>query len=70
MTPEEDALRLRMAQAMRDAGLSVGAMANEIGVSRDTVRNYLRGRSRPRRSTLIVWALRCGVSLEWLITGS
>lgn len=45
-------------------------MADYIGKSRNTVGNYLAGRSKPDLAVLRVWALRCGVPLEWLRTGA
>jgi len=44
-------------------------MATELGVARNTVGNYLAGRSRPSKSVLRVWALRTGVPFEWLQSG-
>lgn len=62
-------LRHRLALALEAAEVSVAAMADELGVSRNTVGNYLAGRTTPPRPTLRVWALRCGVPFEWLWTG-
>lgn len=44
-------------------------MADILGVSRNTVSNYLHGRTRPPQLTLRVWAMRTGVPLAWLVTG-
>lgn len=44
-------------------------MAAELGVARNTVGNYLAGRTSPARSVLRVWALRTGVPFEWLLNG-
>jgi transcriptional regulator with XRE-family HTH domain len=62
-------LRHRLGLALEWSGTSVGDMAETLGVHRNTVGNYLNGRTRPRRSVLVAWALRCGVPLSWLITG-
>jgi transcriptional regulator with XRE-family HTH domain len=62
-------LRHRMAIALEWRGISVGEMADELGVHRNTVSAYLHGRARPRRSDLVAWALRCGVPFDWLLTG-
>lgn len=62
-------LRHRMALALEHGGLGVQEMADELDASRTTVSNYLHGRTQPRKPTLRVWALRCGVPYSWLITG-
>lgn len=62
-------LRDRLLRALDEAGLSVSDMATELGVSRNTVGNYLAGRTQPNRSVLRIWALRCGVPLAWLVAG-
>ena len=53
---------------LQHAGVSVQAMADELGVSRNTVGNYLNRRTEISRSGLIVWALRTGVPMRWLET--
>jgi transcriptional regulator with XRE-family HTH domain len=62
-------MRHRLSLALEWGGVSAGDMAEALGVHRNTVGNYLNGRARPRRSALVVWAMRCGVSLHWLMTG-
>jgi transcriptional regulator with XRE-family HTH domain len=49
--------------------LSIPGMAAELGVTRQTVTNYLHGHTVPNRSTLRVWAMRCGVPFDWLANG-
>jgi transcriptional regulator with XRE-family HTH domain len=58
-----------MALALEHAGLPRVEMTRVLGVHRNTVDNYLNGKTHPRRADLIAWALRCGVSLNWLISG-
>lgn len=58
-----------MAKAMRVAGKSGSQLADELGVHRNTINNYLHGRSTPDRRTLMAWAMACGVPLEWLERG-
>ena len=58
--------RLRKARLM--TGLEAQEFADEIGIHRNSVRNYERGRL-PRPIVLKAWALRSGVSYEWLVTG-
>lgn len=58
--------------ALRYADVSVQAMADEIeiGVSRTTVCTWLNDRHVPRVGFLKLWALRAGVSHEWLTTSA
>ena len=59
----------RLAKTLRDAKggkISVQAMADYLGVDRNTISNYVHGRTVPPRSTLIVWALRTGWPLWWI----
>lgn len=58
-----------MALALETAGVSVQSIADELDVNRNTIGNYLAGRTNPSRAVLRVWALRCGVPFEWLLTG-
>lgn len=60
----------RLRKSLRDAGVSVQEMAEHLDVSRNTIGNWLSDRTgRPSRSALMVWAMRCGVPFEWLLTG-
>lgn len=59
--------RLRKAREL--TGLDQAAFADEIGVSRNTVSKYERSDKPPRPIVLRVWAVRCGVSREWLVSG-
>lgn len=65
--PEE--VQDRLARALRFAGIGVGEMAENLGVSRTTVSNYLHGRSDPNRATLVAWAYFCAVDRLWLEHG-
>lgn len=66
--PEWDQ-RDRLLKSMRVAHKSGAQLAVDLGVHRNTINNYLNGRTRPDRRTLIAWAMACGVSVEWLETG-
>jgi transcriptional regulator with XRE-family HTH domain len=66
----EVGLRQRLWLSLDYAHVKPGEMASELGVSTDTVANYVRGRTRPRLSTLKVWALRTGVPFAWLAHGT
>ena len=59
----------RLAKALQHARVSVQDMADELGVSRNTVGNYLNRRTTIGRAALRVWALRTGVPFEWLENG-
>ena len=59
----------RMAKALDVANVAVSEMADELGVSRNTVSNYIHNRTSPSRSVLRVWALRTGVPFGWLTGG-
>lgn len=49
--------------------LSHEQMGAELGYSRNRIGDFIAGRATPRRTVLIAWAMRCGVSVEWLETG-
>lgn len=59
----------RLAKAMRTAKISSGEMAAYLGVSRNTISNYIHDGSHPTRATVIAWSMRTGVPLAWLETG-
>jgi|HubBroStandDraft_6_1064221.scaffolds.fasta_scaffold00861_27 transcriptional regulator with XRE-family HTH domain len=59
----------RLRKALRHADLGVQEMASYLDVSRNTVGNWINGRIEPSTQTLRLWALRCGVSYEWLTEG-
>lgn len=67
--PEWD-LTDRLRKALRAAGVSVQAMADELDCTRQTVGAYLGGRVTPKVPVLRVWAIKCGVPYEWLATGT
>lgn len=56
----------RMRKALRHSDVGVGEMADYLGVAPNTVSTWINGRIRPSKQTLRLWALRCGVPLEWL----
>jgi transcriptional regulator with XRE-family HTH domain len=62
-------LRHRLSLALEVGGVEPAEMADELGISETTIRNYRSGRTVPSRSALRVWALRCGVPFHWLATG-
>lgn len=60
----------RLAKALTVANMNGLEMADFLGVSRQTIGNYTSGRTRPNRATLRTWALRTGVPLSWIETGT
>lgn len=59
----------RLAKSLRVAKVGKAEMAVYLGVTRNTVGNYVNGRTIPDLRTLRLWAMRCGVPLVWLQTG-
>ena len=61
----------RLAKSLRVSGMKPGDMARALGVHRNTVGNYLNGRTPIDKRTLIAWAFACApeVTVEWLETG-
>lgn len=59
----------RMAKALRVSGVTPARMALFLGVHRNTIGNYVHGKSRPSRATLIAWADFTQFPLEWIETG-
>lgn len=59
----------RLAKALNHSDVSVQEMAVYLGISRNTVGNYIAGRTVARRAIVLAWALRTGVPAEWLLTG-
>lgn len=60
----------RMRRALRMSRVSVGAMADHLRVDRNTISNWINGRSNPRQRDLRDFALRTGFPVEWLETGA
>jgi DNA-binding XRE family transcriptional regulator len=56
----------KLRKAREHAGLDQATLAHDLGIARQTVGNYEAERVTPRRSVLMAWALRTGVSLAWL----
>lgn len=59
----------RLRKALDDADISVQQMAEFLEVSRNTVTNWTRGHTPIPGAALRLWAMRCGVPLEWLRHG-
>jgi transcriptional regulator with XRE-family HTH domain len=56
----------RLRKALRNAGIGTAEMAAYLGVSRQSVGNWINGRIAPSTQTLRLWALRTGVPYSWL----
>jgi transcriptional regulator with XRE-family HTH domain len=59
----------RLRKSLRVSGVSVGSMARSLGVSRNTVSNWINGRGEPRIEQLTIWAAITDAPLSWLETG-
>ena len=60
----------RMRIAARWGGVRLPDMAEYLDVRPETVSRWINGKIVPSRQTLRLWALRTGVSFEWLETGN
>src|SRR5258708_9038953 len=64
----EGTLGWRLNRALAHAGISAADMAADLGVSRATVSRWINDHGAPPRVGYVkLWALRCGVSLEWVL---
>lgn len=59
----------RLRKAREYAGLDQRQLADEMGVSRNSVSNYEHGHVQPRKIVLRAWAMVTGVPYEWLVDG-
>lgn len=69
IAPPQFELRHRLALALEHGGVRPEAMAEELGCAATTVRNYLSGRTHPKKAVLWRWAEVTGVPFEWLEQG-
>lgn len=61
----------RMQRALAHASIDTTEMADELGVSRQTVSRWMNGHgATPRIGYLKLWAMRCNVPLVWLVDGT
>ncbi|KAA0697496.1 XRE family transcriptional regulator [Neorhizobium sp. P12A] len=66
----DDTLGGRLSSARDAAGISIGSLANQLGVQEETVLAWESDRSEPRPSLLLDLAGIFGVSPIWLMTGA
>lgn len=59
----------RLEKALNWSRVSSGEMAQELGVSRNTISNYINGKTPIKRHILIQWAMKTGVPFSWIETG-
>ena len=60
----------RLRKAREHAGLDQTELADLVGISRNTISNYERGQTAPKRPVLLAWSLATGVPRAWLETGA
>jgi transcriptional regulator with XRE-family HTH domain len=60
----------RLQKSLRVSGKSRDQLAADLGVHRNTIGNYLNGKTPLDRRTLVAWSFSTGVPLEWLETGA
>lgn len=60
----------RMRRALRVGKVSVTEMADYLEVSRNSVGNWINGHAEPRDRDLKRFALKTGMPLAWIKTGS
>ena len=59
----------RLRKARLTAGASTKEMADALGVHTSTISRFEADGAVPRRGYVTLWALRCGVSVDWLRAG-
>jgi transcriptional regulator with XRE-family HTH domain len=59
----------RMRKALESNGFSVQDAADYFGVGRNTISNWMHGRTPAPLASVRLWALWTGVPLSWLQTG-
>lgn len=60
----------RARRALRVSGVGVTAMAEYLGITRETASRYINGKAEMPLQAMRLWALRTGVPFEWLRDGS
>ena len=59
----------RLGKSLRASGISISEMAELLGVTRQTVGNWIADRSMPTFDVATLWAAQTGVPLGWLAAG-
>lgn len=60
----------RLGKALTYSEVSPADMAARLGVSKNTIGNYIAERTKISRGFILLWAEMTGVDAEWLETGS
>lgn len=60
----------RLRKALEQSSVSIDEMAEQLGVTDRTVRNYMNDATPVRRVMITEWARVTGVPIEWLLTGA
>lgn len=63
-------LHHRLALTIEEGLATVDDMATLFECHRNTILNWISGRSTPRRRDVRQWAMRTGVSFDWLWSGT
>ena len=56
-----------LSKLRRDVGMDQDEIAVRLGIARNTVSNYERGRSMPPLDVVYGWSRITGVSIEWIV---
>lgn len=56
----------RLRKALRFADISVQEMADELGMSRNSIGRYINGHIQPDLRTMRIWSWKTGAPLDWL----
>lgn len=59
----------RLRKSLRESGVPVQSMAESLGVSRNTVSNWINGRGKPCDDQLKVWSAITDAPYSWLKSG-
>lgn len=70
MTIPQWTLTDRLTKAREYAGLTQKQLAQRLDVGEKTVWRAEKGVPGTQRTTLLAWAVACGVDVDWLINGT
>lgn len=59
-------LGYRLRRSLDHADMGMQEMADYLGVSRNTVTNWVHDHIRPSQQSLMLWSMRTGVDYAWL----
>lgn len=62
-------LRHRLTRSLEHAGMTPEDMAQQLGLTAATIRNYMGGRTHPQVPTIREWADITHVPRDWLLNG-